>query len=177
MKDTVSMGIEFEKAVRVLAAVSMSADVEMRKPALFHDIRVGVYLYQRQYSRDVVLGGLLHDALEWYGIRESDIRVQFGDHVAEFIRACTKDDSIKDPKEKIKELIKRCVACGQDALIVKTADIIDSFQWYAATKNENELRYCIRNADAIFAHKPSDWNDPIFDELVKRRDECSISNY
>lgn len=176
MKDTLSIGVEFEKAVRLLAAVNISADVERRKPALFHDIRVGVYLYQRQYSRDIILAGLLHDSLEWYGIRESDIRSQFGDRVADLVRACTKDDSIKDPKEKIQELIKRCVTWRQDALIIKTADIIDSFQWYTATKNENELRYCMRNADAIFAYKPADWNDPILGELERWRGECTVSS-
>jgi len=76
-----------------------------------------------------------------------------------------KDDSIKDKHEKIAELIKRCVDNGQDALIIKTADILDSFKWYSSQSNEDQLKYCMRNANAIFKYKPDIFNDKIFEEL------------
>lgn len=160
-----SLNIEFEKAVRLLAEHYPPSNGNSRKPALFHVIRVGVYLYEKNYSRDIIIAGLLHDAIEWAGMSEETIRQEFGDTVARIVCACTKNDSIRDPKEKIEELIKRCAENGQDSLIVKTADIIDSFKYYTSVKNENELLYCARNTDAIFKYKPAMFTDEIFDEL------------
>lgn len=162
-----SFGPQFERAVQLLAERRPLADENSRKPALFHDIRVAVYLYERNYSPTVVLAGLLHDAIEWYGISEEALRKEFGDYVAAIVVACTKDDSIKDQKEKIEKIINQCVVAGKDALIVKAADIVDSYQWYTKTENESELQYCSRNAEAIFRLKPATIEDPLFDDLRK----------
>lgn len=107
----------------------------------------------------------MHDAIEWYDISQAALRKEFGDFITEIVVACTKDDSIKDPKEKIEKIIRQCVITGKDALIVKTADIIDSYKWYTATENDGELLYCARNADAILRLNPGMIKDKIFDEL------------
>lgn len=161
-----SLNIQFEKAVRILAEYMPLSDGNSRKPILFHDIRVGVYLYENGYSEDIVLAGVLHDAIEWSQVDEQLLRDEFGDNVVRLIYACTKDDSIIDKTEKTNELIERCVENGEDALIVKAADIIDSFKWYASQNNEDELKnHCVKNANAIFKFKPDNFNDKIFAEL------------
>lgn len=160
-----SLGTKFEKVVHMLVASRSIAKEDDRKPALFHDIRVGVYLYENGYSSDIVLAGLLHDAIEWYGISEQMLREEFGDIITDIVVACTKDDTIKDSQEKIEKIIKQCVAVGKDALIVKAADILDSYKWYTSTQNEGELLYCMRNAETIFRLKPDAMRDKIFDEL------------
>jgi (p)ppGpp synthase/HD superfamily hydrolase len=160
-----SLNVDFEKAVRLLVQHLSVSDEGSRKPLLFHDIRVGTYLYENGYSRNIVLAGLLHDALEWSGMAEPVLREAFGDEVVRLVLASTKDDSIKDGRERIVELIRRCADNGQDALIVKAADILDSFKWYSALDNEGELQYCMRNADAIFRFKPDSFDDKIFEEL------------
>lgn len=162
-----ALGPVFEKAVHILVSQRPVSDTDDRKPALFHDIRVGVYLYENSYSSDVILAGLLHDAVEWYGISEQTLREEFGDAVTDIVVACTKDDTIKDSQEKIEKIIKQCVAAGEDALIVKTADILDSYKWYTSTQNEKELLYCARNIETIFRLKPDAMRDKIFDELRK----------
>lgn len=91
---------------------------------MFHDIRVGVYLYENGYSEDVVLAGVLHDAIEWSGADEQLLRDEFGDNVVCLIFSNTKDDTIVDKVEKTNELIQHCVQNGQDALIVKTNDLL-----------------------------------------------------
>ena len=161
-----SLNIKFEKAVRILSEYMPPSDENSRKPVMFHDIRVGVYLYENGYSEDVVLAGVLHDAIEWSGADEQLLRDEFGDNVVRLIFASTKDDTIADKVEKTNELIQRCVQNGQDALIVKTADIIDSFKWYSSQNNEDELKnHCVKNANAIFKFKPEDFDDKIFNEL------------
>lgn len=159
------LNIEFEKAVRFLTKHLPPSDESSRKPILFHDIRVGVYLHENGYPQEVVLAGVLHDAIEWSKANEQMLRGQFNDNIVKLVLANTKDDSIADKEENINELIRRCVQNGQDALIVKTADIIDSFKWYSSQDNKNELRYCMSNANTIFKFKPDDFDDKIFDEL------------
>lgn len=161
-----SLNIKFEKAVRILSKYMPPSDENRRKPVMFHNIRVGVYLYENGYSEDVVLAGVLHDAIEWSGASEQLLRDEFGDNVARLIFANTKDDAIVDKEEKTNELIQRCIQNGQDALIIKAADIIDSFKWYTSQNNEDELKnHCIKNANVIFNLKPKNFEDKIFNEL------------
>ena len=167
-----SLGVAFEKAVRFLVMHMPVSEEGSRKPILFHDIRVGVYLYENGYGQDIVLAGVLHDVIEWSSVDEEMVRTEFGDDVVRLILASTKDDTITDKEERVKELIVRCIENGQDALIIKTADTIDSFKWYSDQNNINELtNHCIKNADTIITHKPSDFTDKIFDELKMWRDK------
>lgn len=137
-----------------------------RKPVLAHDIRVGLYLYERKYSDDIVLASLLHDILEFSEVTEDDLTQKYSQNVIDIIKANTKDDTIRDPKSKTDELIKRCIENGENALIVKTADIMDSFKYYTGQNNIEQLKYCMRNANAIMKHKPENFNDKIFEELT-----------
>lgn len=170
---TKSLNIQFEKAVRLLVEHFPISDETSRKPVLFHDIRVGVYLYEHGYSEDIILAGLLHDALEWSSAPKQLLVDEFGEQVVRLVMASTKDDSITDKHEKTKELITRCIDNGEEALIVKTADILDSFKWYSSQKNVDQLKYCMRNANAIFAHKPDTFNDKIFNELQTWKERFS----
>lgn len=164
-----SLGAEFEKAVRILAEHFPVSEDESRKPVLFHDIRVGVRLYEGNYSRNVVLAGVLHDALEWSEITEELLQGEFGDDVLKLVKANSKDRSIGDSDARIDELIKRCAASGQEALIVKAADTLDSFNHYSKTDNKAELEYCRKTAAAILKYMPDNFTDPIFNDLRKRQ--------
>ena len=130
---------------------------------------MGLKLYERflteGYRKEVVLAGFLHDTLEWSRANERVLHEAFGEEVVRLVQANTKNDTIEDGKERIRELIERCAREGQEALIIKTADILDSFQWYTAMGNENELAYCRRNAEEIFKNKNEHWEDPLFEEL------------
>ncbi len=173
-----SFDIQCEKAVRILAQYMPPSDETSRKPIMFHDIRVGMYLYNRGYSEDIVLAGILHDVLEWSSLDEQTLKDEFGDNVTRLVLASTKDETIADKNEKSRELIERCIRNGQDALIVKTADIIDSFKWYSRQKNEKELQgHCVKNAKAILEAKPEEWDDDLFDELRMWKERCENKFY
>ncbi len=160
-----TLNIQFEKAVRFLVEHLPISNETSRKPLLFHDIRVGTYLYENKYSDSIVIAGVLHDILEWSNATEKMVKDEFGDNVVTLILANTKNDTITDKEEKTTELIQRCIETGEDALIVKAADVLDSFKWYSQEKNEAQLAYCMRNANAILKYKPNNFNDKIFDEL------------
>jgi (p)ppGpp synthase/HD superfamily hydrolase len=170
-----SLNLKFEEAVRLLTKHMAPSDENSRKPVLFHDIRVGTYLYENSYSSDIVLAGILHDAIEWSEITEDMIQEKFGKTVLKLVLASTKDDSITDKTEKTNELINRCIQNGQDALIVKAADIIDSFKWYSSQNNEEQLKnHCMKNANAILASKPDNFEDEIFNELKKWQEKFTL---
>jgi len=158
--------IKFEKAIDFLKKYLPTNEETSRKPVLPHDLRVGVYLYENGYSEEFVLAGLLHDIIEWSSVTEEMLRNEFGDNVAKLVLANTKDYTINDSKERLEESIKRCVLHGQGALVVKAADILDSFNWYSKQNNKDELRYCKRNIEAILKYKPDDFGDKIFRELA-----------
>jgi guanosine-3',5'-bis(diphosphate) 3'-pyrophosphohydrolase len=159
-----SIDIEFEKAVRMLAEHMSVSEIGSRKPVLFHDIRVGVYLYEKNYPREVVLAGLLHDALEFSDITEDLIEKEFGENVLKIVKACTKDRAIENSDERTLELVKRCAEVGKDALIVKAVDTLDSFKYYTKENNQSELDYCRKNAEAILKYK-KDFDNLVFSEL------------
>jgi (p)ppGpp synthase/HD superfamily hydrolase len=167
MTQTVEFNVAFESAIRFMVENFPVSTEDSRKPVLFHDIRVGVYLYENGYDEEIVLAGLLHDAIEWSGATAEMVEEKFGKRVLELILANSMDDSIEDAEKKTEELIKRCVNAGQEALIIKTADILDSYGWYTAQKKDSQLEYCKRNAEAILKFKPEDFDDTIFGELKK----------
>lgn len=162
---TKQLNLKFEEAVRLLVEYAPTSDENTRKALIPHDIRVGVYLYNNNYSEDVIVAGLLHDILEFTDIKEELILEKFGKNVLGLIKANSKNKSILDKNERRDENIKRCVEYGEDALIIKTADILDSFQYYTAVDNKDELEYCNYHARKILELKPENFQDKIFKEL------------
>ncbi len=159
------LNIRFEKAIRLITEHFPISDENSRKPLLFHDLRVGIYLYEKGYSEDVVLAGVLHDTIEWSDITEEILKKEFGENVVKLVLASTKDKLVEKSKRNT-ELIKRCVENGQDALTVKVADTIDSFKWYYSQNNKDQLEnHCLEIADLIFENKPKNFDDNIFSEL------------
>lgn len=170
MSTVLQLDVKIDNAIRFLVKYLPQSDKNSRKPILPHNVRVGMSLRnvakERGYPDEIVLAGFLHDVIEWSGANEEMLRGEFGDEVTRLVKASTKDDSIEDPIEKTQELIQRCVSEGKEALIVKTADILDSYRFYTEVKNMGELDgHCKQNADMIFTYKPEEWDDPIFDEL------------
>jgi (p)ppGpp synthase/HD superfamily hydrolase len=160
------LDVEFDRAVRLLAKIADPSDETARKPLLPHDVRVGVYLYENNYSREVVLAGILHDTLEFTGLEFDDLKEEFGEVVARLVEANTKDDTIADKDEKRNDLIRRCIAAGQESLIVKAADTIDSCKYYSRVGKEEQLKnHCLPTIETIMKLLPPDFTDPIFGEL------------
>ncbi|MFZ4462036.1 MAG: hypothetical protein ACOYN2_06130 [Patescibacteria group bacterium] len=75
------------------------------------------------------MAGLLHDAIEDTTITEDEITKLYGKHTAEIVVANSKDTSL--PKEEIlQDIVTRCADHSEDALIVKSADVLDNFAFY-----------------------------------------------
>lgn len=159
-------GHECEQAIRLLCK-RMPSSEELTKPTLFHSIRTGVYLYHKNYPRDIVLAGFLHDIIEDTYLTADEIEKEFGKKVANLVVANSKDKSILESNERIETLIKQCIKYGEDALIVKAADVIDNFSYFSHINDKRGIDYCIRNTNIILKNIPNYFSDKIFSILRK----------
>lgn len=154
----------FEKAIEALAKHLPIAKSE-RKPVLMHDLRVGMFLYERGYPKEVVIGGLLHDIFEQSDIHQDMIGAEFGNDVLAIVLANTQNSDIADTVEKWKDMVNRCVIAGKNALIVKAADVFDSLGYYLAKGNQAEIERSKAIGHYLLESLPKDVEDPLFVEL------------
>jgi (p)ppGpp synthase/HD superfamily hydrolase len=160
MKD--NFGAICEEAIRVLVDHMPTAET-LIKPTLLHSIRVGTYLYNNGYSQNIVLGGYLHDVIEDTEIENDLIEDKFGKEVLDVILANSKDDSVAGNINQ--ELLQRCLAHGEDALIVKTADILDNYKYYKRISDQKGLDYCLGNTEYLLQIIPPAFESAVFTEL------------
>ena len=133
------------------------------KPTLLHSIRVGTYLYNNRYSQNIVLGGYLHDIIEDTEIDNKLIEEKFGKSVLDIVLANSKDPSLAEDTNQ--ELLQRCLAYGEDALVVKTADILDNYKYYKIINSQKGLDDCSRNTEYLLQIVPADFESEVFTEL------------
>lgn len=152
---------DFENAIRFLSSNMPKAE-DLEKPTLFHSLRVGVYLYQQGYGKDVCIAGLLHDLIEDSETTKEIISKEFGESIANLVDANTKKENIEN---KYEDLITRCIDAGEDALILKAADIIDNYYYYTKVSNDEGLSYVHMIGKLLLKQIPTDFSDKIFKEL------------
>ena len=153
---------KFEKAIKLL--VSYFLDESMKKPTLFHSIRVGTFLWNNWYSEDLQIAWLLHDALEDTDIPESIISDNFWNNVLEIVKANSKNNSL-EKSEILDDIVKRCSIIWEEAMIVKIADIYDNFLFYVKENNIPEIERCILLSNLVRKYKKETWNNKIFNRL------------
>ena len=155
---------KFEKAVRLISS-EFTVEENRRKPILMHALRVGFYLYENNYSEEVIIGGLLHDVLEFSDVTREEIGREFGKAVLDIVEANTQNGNIKDKTEKWQDMVTRCVESGEDSLIVKASDVLDSLNFYRATSNTPEIERSVFIGKFILDKKPESFTDEIFERL------------
>lgn len=156
------MWFKFEEAVRIL--ISYFPEEGMKKPTLYHSIRVGVYLWNNGYSEEIQIAWLLHDALEDTDIPEIVISDNFWTDVLDIVKANSKNKKL-DKSEVLEDIVKRCYECGENAMIVKMADVYDNFLFYVKENNVPEIERCKTLASLIRKYKKDEWSDSIFDNI------------
>lgn len=143
----------------------------LKKPSLFHSIRVGSYLFLQWYSKEICIAGLLHDALEDTSLTEEILKNTYGDWIAWAVKASSKNITL--PKEEIlQDIVKRCALHPEWALIVKSADVLDNFAYYTRCKEEwneieGEILRCRNIAKIIVEVLPSNYTDKIFKTIAE----------
>lgn len=141
-------------------------DKILSKPTLFHSVKVWFYLYDNHYSEEIVIGWFLHDILEDTEVTEGEIVSIFWTEVLNLVKANTKNRDLS--KETVnEELIKRCADYSQDAIIIKSADILCNYDYYKRTNNQSEIDRCFKLSALVMKYKNSNYEDLILLELAK----------
>jgi len=143
------------------------------KPVILHSIRVGLYLYNKNYHQGIIVGALLHDLLEDTDIKMEDIDKEFGSEVAKLVAANSFNRSINNKNERDMEMIDRCKEAGKGALIIKAVDILDNSQYYYhLSKNEEEYDRLLRKMKYFLELSSEELaNEPVWHLLEKRYNE------
>lgn len=99
-------------------------------PYLAHLLGVAAILMEANADQDVVIAGLLHDALEDQPERTSlaEIEKRFGARVARIVHECTEDrtDGPQDWKSRKRAYLEHLQHAGDDAVLVSLADKTDN---------------------------------------------------
>jgi len=165
MKKEIKFENKYSKEIKLLSS-NIKQDRKSRKPLIPHLLRVGEYLYNNDYSNDIIIAGLLHDLIEWTDNPEKIIKDKYGKHIYDIVLANTKDRTIIDPAQRRIDYVNRCAKIGIDALIVKTADTLDSYKFYKKIKDDKEIERS-RDIAKLILKKVKINDDPIFKKLNK----------
>lgn len=152
---------DVQKAVKLITEKLYELQDEP-KPTLIHCVRVGCYLYDNGYSREVVLGGFLHDVVEDSDVDRDFLVEEFGEEVADIVMANTANDDLSGDEKK-QEVVNRCLGYGIDSTVVMAAEVLDGLKYYKKVGNHEQLTNKIKKAK-IFLDKV-EYEGAVFDEL------------
>ena len=79
------------------------------------------------------------------------IAAQFGQEILKIITANTKNSKIEDADQRKVELVERCLAAGEEAIIVKAADVLDNFKYFEKMERSSGVEYASRIAYLLLA--------------------------
>ena len=147
-----------EDAVRYLVD-TFTASGNNPKPVILHSVRVAMSLYDEGYDTDIVIGAILHDLLEDTAVEPGDLANRFDDDTAALVKATTFDDTIPSYEDRYKDLFSRSKAFGRQALLIKTADLLDNSTYYESEKHLRKLEYFVELAT------PDLRGEPVFYDL------------
>lgn len=141
-----SIDLKFERvmnnAIEYLS-IALNTKGHNDKPVLLHNIRVGFHLYELGYSEDIVLAGLLHDILEDTETSKSDLKDKFGAKITQIVSSNSFNALIEDKTEQFKDMFKRCMVYGKEALIIKAADILDNSNYIQFVDNKENREWLL----------------------------------
>ncbi|MBI3019807.1 MAG: HD domain-containing protein [Parcubacteria group bacterium] len=137
-----------EEAIKFLVA-SIEKSGKNPKPVILHSIKVAVYLEKFGYTRDVVIGALLHDLFEDTDVTRDEVIKKFGENVTRLVEANSFDESIVDTIERYIELFEKCKQAGKDALVIKAADILYNSDYYGSNESLwQKMKYFIEFSES-----------------------------
>ncbi len=135
------------------------------KPAIPHALRVGERLFNKKMPDHVVEAGILHDLLEWSDLNEKEIEKRFGSKVLQLVKANTKDRMIRDKKERRLKQINANLLISDQALAIKIADNLDSYDYYSQIKNKSEIERCKDWARLLIEYLPESLKGIFLEDL------------
>lgn len=183
----------YELAIKLLSQ-NYNTSISRKKDFLAHMHRVGVILWELDYSKEIQIAWLLHDILEDTNLTEDNLKIELEkifrlsndnfdtENIVKIIKANTKNIELKGKSNEeygsywiFFDCIENCAKYNKEALIIKCADIFDNFRFNLKTWDKKELQRLQKMAiKAIELSKNFD-NSPIFEKLEKEVINYKIS--
>ncbi|PJE72766.1 MAG: hypothetical protein COV00_03565 [Candidatus Tagabacteria bacterium CG10_big_fil_rev_8_21_14_0_10_40_13] len=161
---------QIQRATRFLIDCCLNREgnqkIANQKPVVMHSLRIGFDLLKRGYSKDIIIGAILHDVEEDAGVSIKEIEKRFGKKIVKIVEAVSCNRDIPERKERYLDTYKRIIKAGRQAIIVSVADHIDNADYYKYIKSKltkKEVYEMWRVFFKIVASKISD--EPIYQEL------------
>ena len=131
---------EMDKALHYVAR-NISETGHNSKPVLLHSFKVAEMLYQLGYNKDIVIAAVLHDLIEDTAVTYEQLKIDFGEKIANLVQAVSFNPQIDDYLEQAKDMFGKCIEYGFDAVIIKCADLLQNidFVQFVDNKKRNEL--------------------------------------
>lgn len=136
------------------------------KPVIFHSINVAFYLLRSDYDENLAIAAVLHDLLEDSGVTFRMIEEKFGTQTAELVSAVTYNSKIKGRVEQYKDMFKRTITFGKEAVILKCADLYDN-SFYIRLVKDDDSRNALMEKVRYFLElsKPLIGNETVWRDL------------
>ena len=167
---------EIEHAIQFLVfAIHKSGNNP--KPVILHSIKVGLYLYEKGYPKNVVLAAILHDVLEDTATTLDELVKEFGEEIARLVQAGSFDSAIEDKMKQYKEMFKRTRKAGKDAMIVKAADVLENSYHWGKASDEEQVKWLLAKAQYFLETASELKGESVYDELQTRVEVLSRQNF
>ncbi|HBE90791.1 MAG: hypothetical protein A3E37_02790 [Candidatus Andersenbacteria bacterium RIFCSPHIGHO2_12_FULL_46_9] len=116
---------KIQKAIRFAITAH---DGQTRKgkdiPYITHPLTVALILSQVGASEDVIVAGILHDVVEDSDVELDDVQEQFGEPVADLVKAVTEEDKGLPWETRKRIALGHIKDMNHDALLLKSADVL-----------------------------------------------------
>lgn len=126
-----------------LAALSFARRVHMgqhRKQThqqfVEHPIAVARLLREQGLEGPIITAAYLHDVVEKTRVELDEIRLRFGDSVADIVDALTEDPALDGYAERKRALRQRVLAAGREPLLIYAADRVANMRDWCSVAAE-----------------------------------------
>jgi (p)ppGpp synthase/HD superfamily hydrolase len=123
MKDRIFDAIDF--AVKAHRGQSRKGS---HVPYIVHPIGVSKLLIEAGCEEDIVIAGLLHDTLEDTPVTVEDLKVNFGEKIAEIVSSISEPDKKDTWEHRKTHTIEYLKTAPVDSLLVECADKLDNIR-------------------------------------------------
>lgn len=97
-------------------------------PYIIHPISVAKILIEYDCAEEVIIAGLLHDAIEDTAVTFEDIRRSFGEKVASLVKAASEPDKSDTWENRKRHTIECLKTAPMDVLLLSCADKLDNIR-------------------------------------------------
>lgn len=146
------------------------------KPVVLHSLRTAFILLNLGLSPEVVITAILHDLIEDSKVSLQEIKESFGEDIALNVQSVTEDREIVDYEEKYKEALSRTIERGENAVLVKAADLYDN-SFYICLGSNIEKQKLVIDKIGYFLDETKKFHYGELGDLLQKRYEEELQRY